>query len=60
MDNYEEIGARLRELREACDYLYKHLFTKADGAEHYVVSCQKITQTEFVQYFRNHMKEVMK
>lgn len=47
-------------LREACDYLYKHLFTKADGAEHYVVSCQKITQTEFVQYFRNHMKEVMK
>lgn len=60
-DSYEVVETDDQKwLREACDYLYKHLFTKADGAEHYVVSCQKITQTEFVQYFRNHMKEVMK
>ena len=40
----------------ACEFLYDELYTRANGAEHYVASKEKITQTEFVDKFRKHME----
>ncbi len=42
-------------LDKVCDYLYKELYTRANGAEHYVASKEKITQTEFVNNLRKAM-----
>lgn len=42
-------------LDKVCDYLYNTLYTRANGAEHYVASKEKITQTEFVNSLRKAM-----
>ena len=42
---------------KACEWLYNALYTRANGAEHYVASKEKITQTEFVAKFRKAMEE---
>lgn len=42
-------------LDKVCDYLHKELYTRANGAEHYVASKEKITQTEFVNKLRKAM-----
>lgn len=47
-------------LREAREFLYKNLYTRYNGNEHYVASYRNITQTELVDDFINHMKAVMK
>ena len=42
-------------LDKVCEYLYDKLYTRANGAEHYVASKEKITQTEFVDKLRDYI-----
>lgn len=42
-------------LNNVCEYLYDKLYTRANGAEHYVASKEKITQTEFVDKLRDYI-----
>lgn len=42
---------------DACEWLYDKLYTRANGAEHYVASKEKITQSEFVEQFRKALEE---
>lgn len=60
-DTYELVGNE-REIwqKAARKFLCEHLYTRFNGAEHYVASARKITQNEFVTDFINHMKKVMK
>ena len=51
------VCADIRMLDKACEWLYNALYTRANGAEHYVASKEKITQTEFVAKFRKAMEE---
>lgn len=44
-------------LDKACEWLYNALYTRANGALHYVASKEKITHTEFVAKFRKAMEE---
>lgn len=42
---------------DACEWLYDRLYTRANGAEHYVASKEKITQSEFVEQFRKALED---
>lgn len=44
-------------LDKVCEYLHNKLYTRANGAEHYVASKAKITQEEFVAKLRKAMEE---
>lgn len=44
-------------LDKICDWLYDKLYTRQNGAEHYVASKEKITQTEFVENLRKEFGE---
>lgn len=44
-------------LNKVCEYLYDRLYTRANGAEHYVASKEKITQTEFVDKLREYIEK---
>ena len=44
-------------LDKVCEYLYDKLYTRANGAEHYVASKEKITQTEFVDKLREYIEK---
>jgi len=48
---------REKMLNKAYEWLYNALYTRANGAEHYVASKEKITKTEFVAKFRKYMEE---
>lgn len=43
-------------VNDICEYLYDQLYTRNNGAEHYVASKEKITQTEFVDKLREYLK----
>ena len=45
-------------VNDICEYLYDHLYTRNNGAEHYVASKEKITQTEFVDKLREYIEGV--
>lgn len=54
--------AREETISEACEWLYEHLFTCADGARHYVRSSLQmgnhITHTEFMELFIRHFNGI--
>ena len=52
-----EPGPKMVSLDKVCEYLYDKLYTRANGAEHYVASKEKITQTEFVENLRKEFGE---
>ena len=53
LDEIELMPAqKMVSLDEVCEWLYDKLYTRANGAEHYVASKEKITQTEFVENLR--------
>ena len=45
-------------VNDICEYLYDQLYTRNNGAEHYVASKEKITQTEFVDKLREYIEGV--
>ena len=44
-------------INKACEWLNNALYTRIDGAEHYVASKNKITLEEFVNNIRKAMEE---
>lgn len=47
-----EPGPTMVSLEKICEYLHDKLYTRVNGAEHYVASKDKIVLTEFVRNLR--------
>lgn len=47
-----EPGPTMVSLEKICEYLHDKLYTKVNGAEHYVASKDRIVLTEFVRNLR--------
>ena len=45
-------------MEKACEFFYENTHTRQDGTKHFVVSDnQYITQTEFVEQFKQHIEQ---